>query len=130
MNVQRRYVMIAASAAALAVLADRLPGTQVGAWRSKHEELLARVLEALHQPQVVLPVMDEDVVRSLLARVLDAPLHEIDSYAGASISQLKQRIHGNIARDYENRKVRVIDGWWLSETEAGCLELLQGFLIS
>jgi hypothetical protein len=124
MNVQRRYVMIAASAAAMAVLADRLPGTQIVAWRPKHDELLARVLEALHQPQVVLPATDDDVVRSLLARVLDAPVHEIDSYASASISQLKQRIHGNIARDYANQKVRVVDGWWLSETEAGCLELL------
>jgi hypothetical protein len=124
MNVQRRHMMIAASAAALAVLADRLPGVHVAASRSKHEELLARVLEALHQPNAVLSALDEGVVRPLLARVLDTMPHEIDSYASASAPQLRRRIQGNIVRDYENRKLRVIDGWWLSETEAGCLELL------
>jgi hypothetical protein len=124
MNVQRRHMMIAVSAAALVVLADRLPGMQVAASRSKHEELLARVLEALHQPQPVSKAMDEGVARQLLARVLDATQHEFDSYASISIPHLRQRIQGNIVRDYENRKLRVIDGWWLSETEAGCLELL------
>jgi hypothetical protein len=124
MNVQRRHMMIVVSAAALVVLADRLPGMQVAASRSKHEELLARVLAALHHPQLALKAIDEGIARPLLARVLGATPHEIDSYASVSVPQLRQRIQGNIVRDYENRKLRVIDGWWLSETEAGCLELL------
>lgn len=118
----RRTFIVATSAAALLLLSERLAGMQrTGTSRDK---LLARVLEALHHPAPAELRVADDTIRSLLARVLGTPVHELDSYADASVAQLKERIQANIAQDYRQRRLRVIEGWWLSETEAGCLELV------
>ena len=126
MNPRRRNFIVAASAVALALLSQRLPGVRRTGTGSSHDKLLARVLEALHHhsPGGVRAVADE-VIRPLLARVLNAPANELDNYTNASAAQLQQRIQDSIALDYKERRLRVIEGWWLSETEAGCLELVE-----
>ena len=126
MNSQRRNFIVATSAVAMAVLAERLPGVKLAGAGSTYDELLARVLEALHHhPQGKFPVASDEKIRPLLARVLGAPADDLDSYATVSPAQLKQRIQDNIVSDYKQRRLRVVEGWWLSDTEAGCLELVE-----
>lgn len=126
MNPQRRNFIRTTGVVAAALLMQRLPAMHAMN-ESAHAEpgLLARMLEALHHAPQPSTTMDSDALRTLLARVLGTSAAELEHYTSLTAQQLRQRIHYNMAEDYRQRHVRVIDGWWLSETEIGCLELLE-----
>ncbi|HEY4366937.1 MAG TPA: hypothetical protein VGN07_06845 [Steroidobacteraceae bacterium] len=123
MNVQRRSFVAAASATAVLALAGGL--SSAGPAGSKLDALLARVLQALNHPAPGKPAGVLAGVDSLLARVLNISLGELDDYAQMPNATLRRRIQDNIALDYGQRHLRVIDGWWLSNTEADCMELIE-----
>ena len=58
-----------------------------------------------------------------LARILRLPAAAVASQA-SGIDDLKRLIRDNIAADYRAGEIRVVNGWWLSATEASCLELI------
>jgi hypothetical protein len=126
MNSQRRNFICTTGAIAVALLMQRLPAMRAMS-ESAHPGtgLLARMLEAMHHTPQLATTVDSDALSTLLARILGISADELEQYASLTAEQLRQRIHDNMAEDYRQRHVRVIDGWWLSETEVGCLELLE-----
>lgn len=128
---RRRDVLFAATAIAGALLAVKYPGIP-SLTSSGHEliaaqnALLKQVLQALGQG---IGGNEADAVMSAsadlqLTRILRTPAAVIASQAPASVSDLKQLIRENIEADYRAGDICVVNGWWLSATEASCLELI------
>jgi hypothetical protein len=120
---QRRQLIIAAVAGIALGLkssgASALPNDATAG------ELLGPLLEALGQDFDAGTVMAmTDVSLELhLSRILRAPAAALASLPTAQ--ELKQRILKNIEADYRAGEIRVVNGWWLSATEAYCLELIE-----
>ena len=134
---RRRDVLFAATALAGASVAMRYPGIPSLASRG-HEPiaaqnaLLKQVLQALGQgidsnaadAAMSASVDSQPSVDSQLSRILRAPAAALASQAPASVGDLKQLIRDNIEADYRAGEICVVNGWWLSATEASCLELI------
>lgn len=108
----RRQFILAAAAAVVSVSAVNISGAVTAS------DLLQRVLRALGYDDAsaaTTAAIDARLARILRTKTLSAPTGD-----------LKQRIRDNIAADYRAGALRVVDGWWLSETEADCLELIAG----
>lgn len=110
-NLCRRQFILAATAVVGASLAARLPGSFV------EGDLLQKVLRALghgNAPVAAVAGMEECVTRILGSSVA----------CSAPAEELKHIIRRNIEADYLAGSISVVNGWWLSRTEAECLELI------
>ena len=120
---QRRQVMLAVAAIAGLALTIKSPAVMdagvdlVEAGR----DLLGRMLQALGQERGV--GVTNAAVELHLRRILGAPLAGLAP--DVSVLDLKQRIRNNIEADYRAGDIRIVNGWWLSATEASCLELIE-----
>lgn len=115
---QRREVMMAIAAIAGLALTAQSP-----ALLDAGSDSLRRLLKALGYDVGRGPVLTNADVELHLSRILRAPLAGLAS--DSSAQDLRQRIRRNIEADYRAGDIRVVDGWWLSATEANCLELLE-----
>lgn len=115
---QRRQVMMALTAIAGLALTVKSP-----AWFDAGGDLLGQLLQALGQKADKGIAMTDAAVDLHLSRILRTPLSALAP--DASVQELKQRIRHNIEADYRTGDIRVVDGWWLSATEASCLELIE-----
>ena len=107
---RRRRFILAAAAAVVGLSAVRFAGVVT------ESDLLKRVLHALghgDESAATTAAIDARLARILRTKTLST-----------SARDLKQRIRDNIEADYRAGALRVVDGWWLSETEADCLELI------
>lgn len=107
----RRQFILAATAVVGASLAARLPGSFV------EDDLLQRVLRALGQENA--PVAAVAGIEDCVTSILGSP-----AACSESTEDLKHIIRRNIEADYLAGSIRVVNGWWLSRTEAECLELI------
>ena len=114
----RRQVLQAAAGVVAMTLTMQLPAI---AARETERELLARLLAALGESVDRPVVLNHAALEHHLTRILRAPANTVES----STLELKQRVRANIEADYRAGELRVIDGVWLSATEAHCLELLE-----
>lgn len=84
-------------------------------------DLLKQVLQALgHADEAVATTTEID---ARLTRILREP-GRADRPEFMDERYLRERIKYNIEADYRDGAIRVVDGWWLSHTEAECLELI------
>lgn len=113
---RRRQFILAAAAAIVGVpLASKLSGAMTGS------DLLKQVLQALgHADEAVATTAQID---ARLALILRDP-HLTDRLELIDGAYLRRRIKDNIEADYRDGALRVVDGWWLSSTEAECVELI------
>jgi hypothetical protein len=124
---RRRDVLLAATAIAGTLLA--VPPI-VGSGREPvvaGNALLKRVLQALGHGIDSNELVASASVDLQLARILRVPAAVFASQAPTAndvTSDLKQLIRHNIEADYRAGEIRVVNGWWLSATEASCLELI------
>ena len=122
---RRRFLAAGSTLGAIAFIAG------VAAWdlgSASNRRLLLRVLAALNHAHLAVPdVADEARVQRLLGRVLQVSPDRLDECSALTVAQLKARIGANIASNYRQRQIRVVDGWWLSETEAAAVELTATF---
>lgn len=107
---RRQFILAAIATAAGLPAAVRFSGA------GADSDLLKRVLQALGQGGE--NAATTATIEARLARIVRA------NVPSASAGALKQRIRANIQADYRAGAIRVVDGWWLSETEAECLELI------
>jgi hypothetical protein len=114
----RRQLMMA-----IAAIAGLALTTQSPAWLSAGGDPLRRFLKALGYDMDNGVALASADVELHLSRILRVPLAVLAS--DPSARELRQRIRRNIEEDYRAGDIRVIDGWWLSATEANCLELLE-----
>lgn len=122
---QRRQLMMAIAAIAGLSLTMRSP-TLLNAGAEALEtgrDLLAQLLNALGQQADRSMATTNAAVELQLSSILRAPLSVFAS--DVSTHDLKQRIRRNIEADYQAGDIRIVDGWWLSATEANCLELIE-----
>jgi hypothetical protein len=115
---QRRQLMMAIAAiGGLALTAQSPELLDAGA------DPLAQLLKALGYDAGKSVALTNADVELHLGRILRAPFVVLVS--DPSTQDLRQRIRRNIEADYRAGDIRVIDGWWLSATEANCLELIE-----
>lgn len=119
---QRRRVMMAVAAIAGLALTRRLPAPfDAGAeFFETGGDLLGQLLKALGYRVDASAALTNADIELHLTRILRAPLAVL-----ASDQDVKRRIRRNIEADYQAGDIRVVDGWWLSATEANCLELIE-----
>lgn len=119
---QRRQVMLAVAAIAGLALTIKSPALiDAGAdLVEAGSDLLGQMLQALGQEASV--GVTNAAVELHLGRILRAPLATLAP--DVSVLDLKDRIRRNIEADYRAGDIRVVNGWWLSATEANCLELI------
>jgi hypothetical protein len=115
---QRRQLMMAIAAIAGLALTTQSPAL-LGAGGDALRHFLKVLGYDVHNG-VALTNAD---VELYLSRILRVPLAALESHPSAR--DLKERIRRNIEADYQAGDIRVINGWWLSATEASCLELLE-----
>lgn len=119
---QRRQVMMAVAAIAGLALTGRSPAPlDTGAeFFETGGDLLGQLLKALGYRVDASAALANADIELHLSRILRAPLAVL-----ASDQDLKRRIRRNIEADYQAGDIRIVDGWWLSATEANCLELIE-----
>jgi hypothetical protein len=117
---QRRQLMMAIAAIAGLALTTRLPALLNA---GGDPDPLAQLLKALGYDAGESVALTNAEVELHLGRILRAPLAVLSS--DPSAQELRQRIRRNIEADYRAGDIRVIDGWWLSATEANCLALIE-----
>lgn len=115
---QRRQVIMALAAVASLASTMRSP-----ALLDAGGDALGQLLKALGYDIDKSVALTNADVELHLARILRAPLAVLAS--DPSAQDLKRRIRRNIEADYRAGDIRVVDGWWLSATEANCLELIE-----
>lgn len=120
---QRRQFILAAVAGI--ALAMKSPVLSALTDQRNGSALLGPLLEALGQDfdAGTELAMTEAALQLHLGRILRAPVVMLES--PLSTQEVKQRILRNIEADYRAGEIRVVDGWWLSATEAHCLELIE-----
>jgi hypothetical protein len=112
---QRRQLMMAIAAIAGLALTRQSP-----ALLSAGGDALRHFLKVLGYDVHNSVALTNADVELHLSRILRAP-----PASDPSPRDLKQRIRRNIESDYQAGDIRVVNGWWLSATEASCLELLE-----
>lgn len=117
-RLQRRQVMMAMAAVASLALTMRSP-----ALLNADGDPLGQLLKALGYDVDKSVALTNADVELHLTRILRAPLALLAS--DPSAQDLRQRIRRNIEADYQAGDIRVVNGWWLSATEASCLELIE-----
>jgi hypothetical protein len=118
---QRRQLIVAAASIAGIAMALQSPAIAALAEESSAgNDLLAKMLAALGQEIDGQVAMTNAALELHLTRILRAP-----TMCDATVPDLKQRILQNIEADYKSGAIGIVDGWWLSQTEAHCLELIE-----
>ena len=122
---QRRRVMAAVAAVAGLALTMTSPTLRNAGsdFFEKGSDGLGRLLKALGYEVNESVALTSADVELHVSRILRAPLAMLAS--DPSAQDLKHRIRRNIEADYQAGDIRVVDGWWLSATEASCLELIE-----
>lgn len=115
---QRRQVMMAIAAVAGLALTLKPP-----ALLDASGDTLGQLLKALGYDAGKRATLTNADVELHLSRILRAPFAVLAS--DPSAQDLKRRICCNIEADYQAGDIRVVEGWWLSATEASCLELIE-----
>lgn len=119
----RRRLMIAA------VMAAAFGAETASSWEqmprpANAHPLLQTMLEALGQrfDAMHLTGIEAAQIEPHLERVLRESLASSASWSAA---QVRRCLRQHIEADYRDGELRVVHGWWLSATEAHCLELLE-----
>ena len=66
----------------------------------------------------------EHTSAELLAQILAVDDQELEKLRHVPEQALRKRIHGNVQSDFLAGNVTALNGWWISNTEARCLQLI------
>ena len=110
-----------------AVATRNVTGAAAIASGTGQSDLALRVIAVLgHESSAnaALSTAHEPVIESLLGQIFATPDAGPGELRHASAQMLRKRIRANIESDFSAGKITAVNGWWISDTEARCLELV------